>query len=294
MSTVSKSTRDSRTREFTGITGTSTTEATRYLKACNWRLESALDTYYNDPRSISSNSSTTTSSSSNVTTMTKNLETLWKRFSDTNNDQEIGLEGTLEYCSAINLDPQELEMLGLSFFLKSPTMGKFEKKLWLNSWLSVSADTLEKQQEYVEKVLKFKLVEKDGNFFKKVYDFSFDYAKPEGQKSMPFEIAQELWKLLIPLDPFVSSPSSTTTTPSTTTTTTNGFSSRGFDQERLEWWLDFLGKEKGGKVVSKDTWCLFLEFTRTIDRDFKSYDEEAAWPSLIDDFVAHVREKRLN
>lgn len=79
----------------------------------------------------------------------------------------------------------------------------------------------------------------------------------------------------------------------------------GFDRERLQWWIEFL-IEAGSKVVSKDTWSLvssfvlslslsfffffllllltfsnargrekqFLEFTRTIDRDFETYDEE--------------------
>ncbi|GAA5997032.1 hypothetical protein JCM5350_002712 [Sporobolomyces pararoseus] len=290
MSTISKSTRDSRTREFIGITGTSTTEATKYLRACNWRLEAALDTFYNDPRSVSSSTTSNSTNAANTTLMTKNLESLWKRYSDTN---EIGLEGTLEYCKDISVDPSELEMLGLSYFLSAPTMGKFSKPNWIKNWLTVQCDTLEKQKDFVEKrIVKEQLKERDGEFFKKVYNFSFDYAKQEGQKSMPFEIAQELWNLLIPLDPY--SPSSSSSSTTTTTTTTNGGGGSGFDKERLEWWIDFLENEKGGKVVSKDTWCLFLEFTRTIDRDFKSYDEEAAWPSLIDDFVAHVREKRLN
>lgn len=88
-----------------------------------------------------------------------------------------------------------------------------------------------------------------------------------------FEIAQELWNLLVPLDP-----------------------ASTFPKDRLGWWLDFL-IENGSKVVSKDTWNLvsltivppshriplseralslrqFLEFTRTIDPNFEQYDEE--------------------
>jgi hypothetical protein len=55
-----------------------------------------------------------------------------------------------------------------------------------------------------------------------------------------FEIAQELWNLLIPSDP---------------ATTRKAGGGGGFDKERLEWWIQFL-TDNGGKVVSKDTWCL--------------------------------------
>ncbi|GAA5911893.1 NEDD8 ligase DCN1 [Sporobolomyces salmoneus] len=273
MSTISKSTREARTREFISITGISSTEASRYLKACNWRLEAALDTFYNDPRS-NSLSSSSSSSSANTAALTKNLESLWKRYADETHPEEIGLEGTMTYCSDIGVDPERLEMLGLAYLTKAPTMGKFSRENWVKNWVSLQADTAEKQKDYVEGTLK-KQLERDEEVFKRVYVYSFDYAKPEGQKSMPFEIAQELWNLLIPLDPALKTKSG-----------------NGFDQERLGWWIEFL-TENGSKVVSKDTWSLFLEFTRTIDGDFGNYDEEAAWPSLIDDFVLHVRDTRL-
>ena len=29
-----------------------------------------------------------------------------------------------------------------------------------------------------------------------------------------------------------------------------------------------------GKAVTRDTWVLFIDFVRSIDKDFKDYDEE--------------------
>lgn len=60
-----------------------TTEAARYLKASNWRIESALDGYFNDPRSSSGSSPSTNGGGqgSNVAGLTKNLEGLWKKYS---------------------------------------------------------------------------------------------------------------------------------------------------------------------------------------------------------------------
>ncbi|GAA6018041.1 hypothetical protein JCM11491_000046 [Sporobolomyces phaffii] len=249
MSTVSKSTREARTRDFIGITGASSTDAARYLKACSWRLEAALDAYYNDPRSVAAAAAASSSSSSvNSAAVTKNLEALWKTYADDKHPDEIGLEGTMQYCQDVGVDPELAEMLALAQFTNAPTMGKFSRANWIKSWAQVQGDSVEKQRQFVD-TLRHRLTVPES--FKDVYNYSFDYAKQEGQKSMPFEIAQELWNLLIPLDP----------------------ASRAFPRDRLEWWIEFL-TENGGKVVSKDTWCLFLEFTRTIDPDFKSYDEE--------------------
>lgn len=50
--------------------------------------------------------------------------------------------------------------------------------------------------------------------------------------------------------------------------------------------------QQKNKAVSKDTWALLVDFARSIDKDFKEYDEDGAWPSMIDDFVEYVREKK--
>jgi hypothetical protein len=45
------------------------------------------------------------------------------------------------------------------------------------------ADTIDKQKDYVRNVLK-KELKTDQQVFQKVYNFSFDFAKQQGQKSM--------------------------------------------------------------------------------------------------------------
>ncbi len=48
-------------------------------------------------------------------------------------------------------------------------------------------------------------------------------------------------------------------------------------------------QEKYGKSISKDTWSLFLDFINSCDADFKEYDEDGAWPVVIDSFVEYAR-----
>ncbi|KAF8750133.1 glycosyl hydrolase 3 family [Rhizoctonia solani] len=64
----------------------------------------------------------------------------------------------------------------------------------------------------------------------------------------------------------------------------------GWTDEHTEWWFEFL-KERGGKGVSKDTWAMLPEFIKVIDGKFENHDLEAAWPSTIDDFVEWAKEK---
>lgn len=58
-------------------------------------------------------------------------------------------------------------------------------------------------------------------------------------------------------------------------------------------WITFL-TETQKRAVSKDTWNMILEFAvyHETDTELSSYDEEAAWPSVIDEFVEYLRAKR--
>jgi len=64
----------------------------------------------------------------------------------------------------------------------------------------------------------------------------------------------------------------------------------GWTEEHTRLWYDFLtDPERKIRAISKDTWRMFLDFLRTIDTKFDTYDMEAAWPSTIDDFVEWAR-----
>ena len=47
--------------------------------------------------------------------------------------------------------------------------------------------------------------------------------------------------------------------------------------------------ESNYKVINKDQYFNILDFSRTVDDDLKNYDENSAWPVLLDEFVEWCR-----
>ena len=56
-------------------------------------------------------------------------------------------------------------------------------------------------------------------------------------------------------------------------------------------WTTFL-QEKAVKVVTTDVWNMLLTFASDIEDDLSNYDEDGAWPVMIDDFVEWLQARR--
>ncbi|PPR02288.1 hypothetical protein CVT24_011626 [Panaeolus cyanescens] len=271
---------DTEVAQFCSITGASTRDARKFVEHYK-RLDIAMDAYYNNPNQFRSKSSST----SNAPSTTK-IEALFQNYKDPDGD-EITIDGTIKLCSDLGVDPEDVVLLAIAYELKSPRVGEWTRKGWVDGWKAIGADSIPAMQEALQR-LREKLAS-DSVYFKSVYAHTFDFARSEGQRSLGLETAQAFWDLLL----------------------THGFSGRalttsnaregnddvdmdgkvsGWKEEYTKWWFEFL-TEKKLKGISKDTWLMFLDFVRSIDADFSNYDENAAWPSTIDDFVEYAREK---
>ena len=102
--------------------------------------------------------------------MTKNLETLWTKYcgarspssflnyptissvtlltlkrsephahADPSQPNEISMDGTMQYCADLGVDPSEVIMLALAWFTKAPTMGRFSKREWVEAWQAIGS-----------------------------------------------------------------------------------------------------------------------------------------------------------
>ena len=93
-----------------------------------------------------------------------------------------------------------------------------------------------------------------------VVQFTYGFSKDPTQKSLALELALGLWELLLP--------------------------------GRFCWhrhWIQY-ARKNSRSVVSKDLWLQVLDFGLQIKPDLSNFDENGAWPVLLDDFAAHMRE----
>lgn len=131
-------------------------------------------------------------------------------------------------------------------------------------------DTIAKQKSYIAS--QKSMLATDMAVFKRVYRHTFLSNKERGQRALGLEMAIASWETL--------------------------FSPPGmiWATETTNWqalWLQFLN-EKWTKSVNKDMWNeTFRFFQHSMADDTLSFwNEDGAWPSVIDDFVAYVKEKR--
>lgn len=110
----------------------------------------------------------------------------------------------------------------------------------------------------------------DDAYFKRVYRHTFYAGKEPGQKALDLENAIVYWGMLF-------------TAPGRPWATKS--------HNWLQLWTTFLG-EKWTRSVNRDMWNQTLEFaTKTMqDETLSFWNEDGAWPSVIDDFVAWCRE----
>lgn len=267
---MSKVSKDTLASEFCSITGASPKDAKRYLDKHQRRLDAAIDAFFQDGCGRTTVASTS------------KLNTLFEKYKDPTGD-EISIDGTLQLCQDLEVDPEDVVLLAIAYELKSPKVGEWNRKGWVEGWSRLGCDTIVGMKDTLTR-LRAKLGS-DSTYFHKVYDHTFTFARTEGQRSLAIDTAVAFWGLLLPTGLAGGALKYDLTGEDIDM---DGEGSSGWTDEHTQWWFQFL-TEKGGKGVSKDTWMMLFDFIRTIDSKFLTHDVEAAWPSAIDDFVAWVR-----
>lgn len=133
-----------------------------------------------------------------------------------------------------------------------------------------SADTISKQRAYIG--TQINQLSTDMTLYKRVYRYVFVCAREKGQKALPLDQAVTYWEVLF------TRPGMSFTTSSTNWTAL---------------WFEYL-KLKWTKSVNKDMWNMTLEFLQKaiVDETLSFWNEDGAWPSVVDDFVAWIKERR--
>ncbi|WWC87297.1 uncharacterized protein L201_002185 [Kwoniella dendrophila CBS 6074] len=263
--------------EFRMISGASEKIASSFIKKYK-STEAALDAWYNDPASANGGTSTPNKGQE------KKLGEIWEKYKDSSDPKLVKIDGTLAICEELGVDPgSDSVLFCLAADLDSKVTGEWEKEPFVKGLASYpgNIDSLTSLKNYLPALRK--KLNTDPTYFKKVYMHTFTLAKGQdfGARTLQLDTALDLWTLFIP-PALTSSPSALQRTSDQTPPQ--------FAEEEFDLWIEFMRKK--GKAVSKDTWSLLIDFIRSIDKDFKEYDDEGSWPSTIDDFVDFVRTRR--
>ncbi|KAK9128661.1 hypothetical protein Syun_017458 [Stephania yunnanensis] len=203
-------------QQFIAITGTSEKLALQALKTSDWHLESAFDVFYSQPQAKSATNS-------------RHLEELYYKYKDPYVDM-IMADGISLLCNDLQVDPQDIVMLVVSWHMKAATMCEFSKQEFIGGLQALGIDSLEKFRERLH-YMRTEL--KDDNKFREIYNFAFGWAKEKGQKSLALDTAIGMWQLL-----FVEK-----------------------QWPLVDYWCQFL-QARHNKAISRDTWSQLLEFAR--------------------------------
>ncbi|KAI5579202.1 hypothetical protein POPTR_008G083800v4 [Populus trichocarpa] len=234
-------------QQFMSITGTSEKVAVQALKASDWHLEGAFDAFYSQPQS-------------RTYTDSRHLEELYNRYKDPYVDMVL-VDGITILCNDLQVDPQDIVMLVVSWHMKAATMCEFSKQEFIGGLQSLGVDSLDKFREKIP-YMRSELM--DEQKFREIYNFAFGWAKEKGQKSLALDTAIGMWQLL--------------------------FAEKQWPL--VDHWCQFL-QAQHNKAISRDTWSQLLEFARTVDPTLSNYDAEGAWPYLIDEFVEYLNENGI-
>ncbi|KAM7276822.1 hypothetical protein ACFE04_018688 [Oxalis oulophora] len=236
--------------QFKVETGATKKESLQALKTSGWDFEEAIRYFYSKQQP-----------QNETETDTRILEELYERYKDQYQDMILVDHGITLLCDDIQVDPQDIVMLVVSWHMKAATMCEFTKEEFINGLKDMEIDSLEK---FCERVPFIRAELKDEEKFGEIYKFAFGWAKEKGQKFLGFDTAIGMWQLL-------------------------------FAENRwplVDQWCEFL-QAHHNKSITQDTWCQLLLFVRTVDAQLSNYDPEGSWPYLIDEFVDYLTENKI-
>ena len=221
-----------------------------YLKKNNWNFETAMDNYYNE-------GAPGYVAPQVEHTNARDLERAFAPYQSEKGDL-MGPDEIERFCSDLGIDVMDPVILVIAKYCRAETMGEFKKQEFLQGMTAMGVDTIPKLRARLPQ-LRNEL--KDARAFKDLYLFVFGFSRDTGNRNLSLDTAIGLWRLLLlPKYPMVAD------------------------------WLQFLEAREKKHDISRDTWNMALDFFEmTKTRGVTEYQDDGAWPVIVDEFVDFTR-----
>jgi len=180
----------------------------------------------------------------------KRLEEWFAKYKDPEEDY-IGTDGLTLFCTDIGLDVSDVLLLVVAYHLNAQST-TWTKEEWTKGFQKMGVDSVGKLKAQF-KALRSEL--DDAVKFKEIYRFAFSFTKEQDQKILDLTMGCNLLELIMG------------------------------DKPHTKIFLKFMKEQTSYKAFNLDQWMNYLEFSRTIKEDFSNYDENSAWPVLIDEYA---------
>jgi len=186
------------------------------------------------------------------------LEALFNKYKEADVEEEdeehIGPNGIEKFCNDLEVDPTDVVLLVLSWHLNAQEMAYYYKDEFMKGLEKLKLDSLEGIKQ---RLVSMRRELEDPQTLKSVYLYVFDFAKSDDkQKCIENDIATGLLNLLL---------------------VEKYFHAKNF--------VEFLSGQQSVKGLNMDQWRSLLEFCQTIKDDLSNYDENGAWPCVMDEYV---------
>ncbi|KAK1422428.1 hypothetical protein QVD17_25538 [Tagetes erecta] len=224
-------------------------------------------------KKTSANSTTSTNSSAmdlfrsaSGKAATKELERIDQFFYSYANKSSgmIDPEGIEHLCSDLEVEHTDVRILMLAWKMQAEKQGYFTLEEWRKGLKALRADTIIKLKKALPELENE--VSRPSNYVD-FYSYAFRYClTEEKQKSIDIESICELLELVL---------------------------GSQFPQQ-VDLFIQYLKTQTDYKVINMDQWMGFYRFCHEISfPDFNNYDEELAWPLILDNFVDWVKSKQM-
>ncbi|EGT52150.1 CBN-DCN-1 protein [Caenorhabditis brenneri] len=261
-------------RQFVQWTQANESVSINFLAKANWNIEYAMSLYFDNPQLFSGSIAQPSVDRSKV-------DKLFYNYVDKQDDvgeKRMGPHGIFRLLNDLGYKSTDRQVLVLAWKLKAATQCEFSLEEWAQGLTSLQVDDIQALRQRIDAINSE--METDREKFRELYMFAFNYGKAAACRSLDLEMAVCYWDVLFgPRSPLMAQ-----------------WIEFLYDQEkngaaRLEQEVGSVNAKKIKTVwITRDTWNLFWDFILLSKPDLSDYDEEGAWPVLIDQFVDHCRE----